>query len=121
VAYAIASTTSYTFPGFIDSYRYKNGVTDCKANSASDEANDFSFSLYPSPVSDELIILFDNDSRQNISIKLRNESGTEIFSAEQKASPHFKKIIDVAALTQGIYFLEITFDKVNFVRKIIKQ
>ena len=120
VTNAISSTTIYTFPGFIDSYKYKNGLTDCKVNSSGSIPTELEVSIYPVPVTDKLIILYKNDDSEQITLRLKNETGSELFYLKERGCSHFTRVIDVTELDAGIYFLEISSEDKNVVKKVVK-
>jgi hypothetical protein len=73
-------------------------------------------SVFPNPVFDELKI---NNPYKGIStIKIQSAVGTEVFSGE---IDNESSNIDVSALSEGIYFLEIISGKEVTVFKIMKQ
>ncbi len=72
------------------------------------------FTIHPNPVSNELFI--SSESLQIEKIKIYSISGKEILSLETK-----EKIIDVSTLSEGIYFVEVTFQEGIGIQKFIKS
>jgi hypothetical protein len=84
------------------------------------DANSITFEVYPNPVHNELIINFGNNCPENCLIKLINSSGATMCQKQSKIIGG-QEIINVAFLANGIYFIEIIFDKKRIAKRIIKQ
>ncbi len=79
--------------------------------------NDFSkngFKIFPNPVSNELFISAEN--LQITEISIYSISGQLIFKSNKDESS-----VDVSALKNGIYFIEITSDQGKMIKKFIKE
>ena len=86
---------------------------DCSAMNV-DEFNDSVFSMYPNPVSDELIIDFNEEA----SYSIVNLNGQILNSGKinQKGNT-----INVNRLSSGVYFVRVKTDKGIITKKLIKQ
>jgi len=72
--------------------------------------------LYPNPVLSTLT-LQSNIDLQNAEIKIFNLVGEKVLTLHKTSSP----ALDVAALTNGIYFLQVTANNKFYTQKFIKQ
>jgi trimeric autotransporter adhesin len=70
--------------------------------------------IYPNPVTDDIINIYFDGENAN-SIRIFNILG------QQVASMHYAETIDVSALQNGMYILEIRTDKTTVVSRFIKE
>ena len=78
--------------------------------------------IFPNPFSDIISIDLRGNLYNKGSLSIKNIVGQKIPAyAELKLLPNCMNKIDFHSLSTGIYFLEITFDRIQFVRKIVKN
>jgi PKD repeat protein len=104
-ANATCSTTTANFNILID---------DCEGIG---EDNGPSFSIYPNPVKDELIIRFAGQAANN-RVVIMNQLGQVLYDHETNGNQLF--VINTSSLSKGVYVLRIYGEKGNSERKIIK-
>lgn len=95
---------------------YKNGVyiTNIEKNCTNSQSN---IIIYPNPIVDNITIK--TLELQNYFLSINNVQGKEIF--QKSITQNTTKMIDLSLLENGIYFLIIKNDKMNYVNKIIIQ
>lgn len=76
--------------------------------------------FYPNPTSDKLTIEFNNDKSFDLGIKMFNIVGDLVFSGFEKNIAH-QKTIDISAMPNAIYFLELNLNGKRIMKKIIKE
>lgn len=82
--------------------------------------------IYPNPFTDNLMLSFDQDSDENISINMYNTNGELIFTKElylinQQNQIPIHDIFDVTNLPFGIYFIQISSNQYRNTYKVIKN
>ena len=86
------------------------------------ENNTDAFQIIPNPAKDKIKIIPNNLSQGELSIKVFSLSG--MFIHEYKLRPGFgnsSQTIDISELNAGLYLLQISNSKTNFVYKLIVQ
>jgi hypothetical protein len=75
--------------------------------------------VFPNPANDQLgIVLPLRIYQQNGKIEIMNVNGTALIS---KPLTGLVTMLDIRALTQGVYFMKVTDDSTVMVRKFVKQ
>ena len=74
------------------------------------------FELYPNPASEKLTISFTSIHQKEISLKIYNAFGQEVYSQQ---IPNETKTIDISHFTDGMYFVRAITDKQIYDKKII--
>jgi hypothetical protein len=99
VGNVIPSNSSYTFPGFIDSFNYKNGIPNCSTGTNEIKSEE-EMVLFPNPFLDKLNITI----KQNeiVEINLYDVTARKIFNQSVTNSTS----INTEQLSKGIYFYE---------------
>lgn len=103
----------YSLPNFIDNYKYKNGIPNCKIVGINDIQLKNN-TIYPNPSTNTLTI----ESLQSAIIKITNIQGRLIKTytiTDNKTS------IDVSAFPSGVYVVEVKTEKGIEVRKFVKE
>ena len=76
--------------------------------------------VYPNPLSSQLQLELDNPYTGEISIKLYDILGQEVFqSSESKTNSFFTKTLYLDYLSSGIYFLQTQLGKTSLCKKIL--
>ena len=87
----------------------------------------FNVAVYPNPFDEQISIslAFDKNNvpgKNRIIISIKNIFGTEVLQKQEAVTGHyFFKNIDVAFLSQGVYFLQVTGEKLNWAGKFVKE
>ncbi|MDX1350801.1 MAG: T9SS type A sorting domain-containing protein [Putridiphycobacter sp.] len=77
--------------------------------------------VYPNPASNELFVYYSNAAHtNNVSASLYNSNGQEILIFDMSTN-NTTYMLNVAALSKGIYFLKVTSDVSERVKKIIVE
>jgi len=78
------------------------------------------FSVYPNPNNGIFTVEFGNVLEDNVTIKVLNTIGNEVYKAENiSVSGDFKQTIDLSNLNKGLYFLEIENYQGRTINRII--
>ncbi len=78
------------------------------------------FSVYPNPNNGIFTVEFGNVLEDNVTIKVLNTLGNEVYKAENiSVSGDFKQSIDLSNLNKGLYFLEIENYQGRTINRII--
>ncbi|MDX2172200.1 MAG: T9SS type A sorting domain-containing protein [Bacteroidota bacterium] len=77
--------------------------------------NDSKFSIYPNPASNQIFIITDLFNNKPFEFALYSVVGQKMISE----SNHTKNTIDISVLENGIYLLEIKFEKMRLTKKVI--
>ena len=81
-----------------------------------DDSDKFQVSIYPNPVSEQLIIT--NALNKDLSIKLINSLGQELYQT-YSSDPIIQ--IDVRSLSNGVYFILMINEEYEFMKRIVKS
>lgn len=107
-----------SFPSFIQGYEYHNEVYNCEVTEINDMNSSLNYKLYPNPANQSLILEFDNAEQKTYSMTLYDFQG-RIVREITKVNED-KLIIDIANLTGGLYFFQISTDfETFFTEKLI--
>jgi len=78
--------------------------------------------VYPNPSRDIFNISFTSEEVQNITIKVVNMIGEEIFTEElTKFVGQYMQVIDMNTQPKGVYFLKITTSTGGINKKVVLQ
>jgi large repetitive protein len=102
ISNAISSNSSYTFPGFIDNFNYKNGIPSCVVGIDKNEQN--SISLSPNPFFSSSILQGDKVFT-NATLTLYNTLGQQVRQVNNINGRTLNLLRD--NLSSGIYFLQL--------------
>jgi hypothetical protein len=83
--------------------------------------NAMSFNIYPNPNNGTLFIDIVTDEQKELNITFINQLGIKVMSKNIFISESNKKVFDIQHFAQGVYYITISGDKINYVRKIIVQ
>ncbi len=86
-----------------------------------DLANDISFNIYPNPNNGTLFVDVKSKENKYLNISFYNQLGVMVKSENVSVSNASKSEFDIKEFAQGVYFITIKGDKINYVRKIIIQ
>ena len=86
------------------------GVIHDLAHNAVDEAEAEAVSVYPNPVNDQLIVKAENLQK----VEVYNIVGQQVMVTENE-------VVDMSALTEGIYFIRINAAGKTVTKRIVKQ
>ncbi|MDD5571365.1 MAG: T9SS type A sorting domain-containing protein [Bacteroidales bacterium] len=104
-----------------DGFRYFYLGFRCAMDSSNGTTNTFknndSFSIYPNPAKDKIIIKTQQTSTQSY-LTILNVNGQKLIEKQIKDT---KTQLDISKLKSGIYFLKLMSNKTVEVRKIIKE
>jgi len=129
-------SADFTVPGYQDTYlgrfmikshdnyffNVAKGQFTIQNSNAITENNISSLKIYPNPVTNYLTVSFKpNNLTEDISIKLIDLSGREVYSANFKATTQFYKDIYFKNIHSGIYFILIENGDNTSVQKLIFQ
>jgi aminopeptidase N len=80
-----------------------------------------SLTLSPNPVENELTIAYKNDRHENMKLELINALGQVILSETQAANVGENNVvINISSIKSGLYFLRLSSDKGQAVKKFMK-
>ena len=75
-------------------------------------------SIYPNPASKEMNLVFNTDYQEFVTIKLMNALGKVVFTDKVSGKNHS---INVSRLPEGMYFLNVEGQKLNYTQKVTIQ
>jgi len=83
------------------------------------DGSDISLAVFPVPASTQLHVAFVATKNEPLSLMLKNTIGQSVYSgAQQLTAGPFNTIINVADLSDGVYFMQLKIDDKTYVRKI---
>jgi hypothetical protein len=107
VGNAMTSNSSYTFPGFIDNFKYKNGIPNC-----GDGINELSLnnniSIFPNPFSTETTISINGQPQMNNGEFIMYDVFGRVVKKFKPQTLNFK--FERGNLSSGIYFYKVSAD-----------
>ena len=75
--------------------------------------------VYPNPSRDVFNVTFTSDDVQDLEVRVINIVGEVVYTEDlQQFVGEYTKLIDLATYTKGVYFLEITTNYQNVIRKL---
>ena len=75
--------------------------------------------VYPNPSRDVFNVAFTSEDVQDLEVRVINVVGEVVYTEDlQQFVGEYTKSIDLATYTKGVYFLEITTNYQNFIRKL---
>jgi hypothetical protein len=78
--------------------------------------------VFPSPFNSQIIIKLNNQKINHVLFSIKNTLGQTVFKKEENNQIQpYTEIIDLNFLEDGIYLINITVDKEQTIKKIIKQ
>jgi endoglucanase len=83
------------------------------------EENNFEVSVFPNPVSGQLVI--DNGKLIVENVELFDVLGQNVFSKQLQDNSQKHFVIDISELNPGMYFLQVKMEKGITIKKIVKQ
>lgn len=90
------------------------------ACAAIDELNSISAMIYPNPADNELMIVIDNGSAQTFKVSMRSTDGKVVLS-NSASSEYIQMKLDVSSFASGVYYVSITSDRGEMVKKVVIQ
>ncbi len=84
-------------------------------------SQNFNFSLSPNPANDKLNIVLSNKKAENVSVKIINNIGQLVKTAELGNATDINSQIDVSNLNSGVYFVKTTIGSATSSKKLIKE
>ncbi len=76
--------------------------------------------IYPNPATSKFRLKFVSDSRENISVKVLNETGKTVFSEKEiEFQGEYSKEIDLSAFEKGTYIVKLSQGKRTLAEKLI--
>lgn len=122
-SYTVMQTGIYTVV-VGDSNGCRNSASQYVLISAVDEVNkDADIFISPNPSDGNFTVEFTNvktSENRWVQIKIVNMVGQEVFSSDEKiTSEYLSKMIDLSAVTEGVYFLEIKSGEKLFRKKMV--
>jgi hypothetical protein len=86
------------------------------------ENSDYLLKVFPNPTTNTVVISFEDKQSKMLSFKILNLEGQVVYAGEGIiTNGKFVKTIDLSAISQGVYLLEINSDKQIVHQKIIKN
>ncbi len=85
------------------------------------KGSDYQISFYPNPVSDQLMIQFDNQKSKDVFVEILSSNGQIIYTRKLDDIENTIERIDVNPYANGIYYLRIQVDQELYTRKVIIQ
>jgi hypothetical protein len=105
--------------------------TGCSSNSGEITINNvgieedvasFSVTIFPNPVTDELVLELNLSKTENVIVNVINTAGQKIYSATLKqVTGIYRKTLNFTENPQGIYYLQIITDDGMMNKKIIRR
>lgn len=86
-----------------------------------DLVNNISFNIYPNPNNGTLFVDIKSKENKELNISFYNQLGVKMKSVNIAVANTHKSEFDIKEFAQGVYFVSIKGEKINFVRKIIVQ
>ena len=77
--------------------------------------------IYPNPTSSKIFIDINLEIISNVKIEVLNSSGQVLQNRFVVKNEVIKEEVDLGAYSNGIYFIRISNDQINYVKKIILQ
>ncbi|MDD5572017.1 MAG: T9SS type A sorting domain-containing protein [Bacteroidales bacterium] len=96
-----------------------NSVIYCFNNDVNKNEMCNIYDYYPNPTTGKLTIKIKSNVLQNYFISIKNIQGQEVLLKNVEFSDTYQ--LDLTDIANGIYFLMLQNDKVNYVSKIMKQ
>jgi hypothetical protein len=93
-------------------------VDDCTSGLA-DLNNGLQFEMFPNPTSDKVNLMINNDETTDINIRIISLDGKIIESVFIRNTLNFNHTLDVYNYTSGVYFVHISSNLGNVVKKLI--
>jgi hypothetical protein len=87
-------------------------------SSAQITENSINIAVYPNPASDYIHIEYDSLGDHDCTVSLYSQFGQRMKSFTLKSTGS-QEVIDVSSVPNGLYFLTITGEKLNFIQKIV--
>ena len=77
---------------------------------------------FPNPAKDQLNITFSFPGQGEVSVELFNLTGTRLIQqSTQKTGVNFAETVDLNHLSQGVYFLKVSFGGLEQTMKMVKN
>ncbi|MFK7758302.1 MAG: T9SS type A sorting domain-containing protein [Flavobacteriales bacterium] len=96
---------------------YEFEVSDCQVIVSVQEFRSSSFSLYPNPTSDKLLI--ESSGSRIQSVQIYSQSGKLVYSDMESRSKSLE--LDLSMLESGLYFVQIIDASESFTEKLVKR
>jgi PKD repeat protein len=113
-----------TWYAYSDSASWRYNVSNaifpvlCQADYGIAMNNDESLSIYPNPSNDRFTVDFGNNLTGNTMVKVFNSLGALVKDFSYSGNPVHLLSIDLSDCNSGIYFVNISNDNRNFIRKL---
>lgn len=86
------------------------------------DANTLNISVYPNPIVELATLKFDNPGNEKVQVRILNGTGQVVRSQFITTSNGMNEAqLDVADLTQGMYFVTLYTQQGNFTKTLVKQ
>lgn len=85
------------------------------------EGNGYKISYYPNPVSEKLMVQFDNRKSTDVIIEIISSSGQILYNTNLKDVENSLEQIDVSQYARGVYYFKFKINEEIYIRKIIFQ
>jgi hypothetical protein len=102
--------------GFNGTYYF--GISETLSNKNEEFDN---FAIYPNPSKGDFIIQLSTSSDSNVSIKVNDISGREIFNSNFKKEGVFNQTLKLNHLQNGVYIITVSDGNRKSIRRIIKN
>ena len=78
--------------------------------------------VYPNPSAGKFTVELNDGAKGKTILIISNLVGKEVYRFEtENEFRNFYKEVDLSALSDGVYFLHLSFNDINYVRAIVKQ
>jgi len=76
--------------------------------------------VFPNPTTDRFTIHYKSANKEKINVSVEDILGRTVFYESSKPTSNYSANIDLSSNSPGIYFIEITNGKDQFIRKIVR-
>jgi N-acetylneuraminic acid mutarotase len=109
---------AFNFTDDVYEYTPDSSAIITSVNKNSDAVN---ISLAPNPASDNVSIIFPDRNLRNITLVLRNITGETLLVKEEPGFSTDRMTIDMSKFKSGVYFLDVSINKAQVRKLLLKQ
>jgi serine protease AprX len=116
------SSSLYSMPNDSMGYGIPNFWQAFSAFQANIESNTLNFQAFPNPFQETLVITFEASDKNSVNIRLMDALGKEIEDTCNFVSDGAQMLcrLDLTALSEGLYYLNIHADSQSLVHRLLK-
>ncbi len=112
--YQVADTLASGCVAISDVFVYARTVT------GEDKSTDIGLTVFPSPASAKLNVVFTAKAANNLSLSLVNSVGQTVYQSKQNLPQgNYSKVIDVSSLQPGVYIVKVLLGNRVYGKKVV--